>query len=158
MMRRQLILTPEPISQSVMAGPCAENKSCGALLSFVGIVRSLEGDQVIEGIDYEAYQAMAKHQFQLLFNEMEQRWPIESVRLIHRLGRVDVGQASLWVELLAPHRQEAFEALGWLIDTMKQKVPIWKHPIPRPETATMAPRAAIEQDGETQCDDPSTIS
>ena len=71
---------------------------------------------------------MARHQFGLLFDEMEKRWPVESVRLVHRIGRVSAGEASLWVEIIAPHRQEAFAACQFLIDEMKRVVPIWKKP------------------------------
>jgi molybdopterin synthase catalytic subunit len=77
-------------------------------------------------LEYESFQRMAEHQFNLLFDEMEKRWPIESVRLVHRLGRVEVSHPSLWVEVVAPHRGEAFAACQWLIDEMKRVVPIWK--------------------------------
>jgi molybdopterin synthase catalytic subunit len=69
---------------------------------------------------------MAEHQFHLLFDEMEKRWPIESVRLLHRIGVVKAGEPSLWVEVIAPHRGESFAACQWLIDEMKRVVPIWK--------------------------------
>ena len=72
---------------------------------------------------------MAERQFRLLFEQMEKRWPIESVRLVHRLGRVNVNEPSLWVEIIAPHRGEAFAACQWLIDEMKRVVPIWKRPL-----------------------------
>ena len=75
---------------------------------------------------YETFQKMAQHQFGLLFDELEKRWPIESVRLIHRVGIVKVNEPSLWVEVIAPHRGEAFAACQWLIDEMKRVVPIWK--------------------------------
>ena len=71
---------------------------------------------------------MAEHQFNRLFSEMEKRWPIESVRLVHRVGMVKVNEPSLWVEVVAPHRGEAFAACQWLIDEMKRVVPIWKKP------------------------------
>jgi molybdopterin synthase catalytic subunit len=71
---------------------------------------------------------MAEHQFHLLFDEMEKRWPLESVRLVHRMGTVRVNEPSLWVEVIAPHRGEAFAACQWLIDEMKRAVPIWKRP------------------------------
>jgi molybdopterin synthase catalytic subunit len=89
----------------------------------------VESESSITAIDYEAFHKMAEHQFHLLFDEMENRWPIESVRLVHRLGVVKVGEASLWVEIVAPHRAEAFAACQWLIDEMKRVVPIWKRPI-----------------------------
>ena len=66
----------------------------------------------------------------LLFDEIEKRWPIESIRVVHRLGLVPVNEPSLWVEVIAPHRGEAFAACQWLIDQMKQVVPIWKKPQP----------------------------
>ena len=98
----------------------------GAAIYFSGVVRGSEGDAPITAIDYEAYQKMAEHQFGLLFDEIGKRWPIESIRLVHRTGVVKVGEASLWVEIVAPHRAEAFTACQWLIDEMKRVVPIWK--------------------------------
>jgi molybdopterin synthase catalytic subunit len=73
---------------------------------------------------------MARHQFTLIFDAVEKSWPVESVRLVHRLGVVPVNEPSLWVEVTAPHRAEAFDACQFLIDEMKQKVPIWKKPLP----------------------------
>jgi len=67
--------------------------------------------------------------FHLLFDTMEKRWPIESIRLVHRVGLVKVTEPSLWVEAIAPHRGEAFAACQWLIDEMKRVVPIWKKPV-----------------------------
>ncbi len=101
----------------------------GAVIYFSGIVRGKEGAAQISAIDYEAFHKMAEHQFHLLFDEMRKRWPIESVRLVHRLGVVRVGEPSLWVEIIAPHRAEAFAACQWLIDEMKRVVPIWKKPV-----------------------------
>ena len=101
----------------------------GAVVYFLGVVRGTEEGAAIQAIDYESFQAMAEHQFNLLFDEMEKRWPIESVRLVHRVGVVQVNEPSLWVEVVAPHRQEAFAACQWLIDEMKRIVPIWKKPI-----------------------------
>ena len=72
---------------------------------------------------------MARHQFGLIFDAIEKRWPVESVRLVHRIGVVPVNEPSLWVEVVAPHRPEAFDACQFLIDEMKKKVPIWKKPL-----------------------------
>ena len=72
---------------------------------------------------------MAEHQFHLLFDQVEKRWPVESIRLVHRTGAVAVGEPSLWVEVIAPHRAEAFAACQWLIDEMKRVAPIWKKPL-----------------------------
>ena len=101
----------------------------GAVIYFLGMVRGMEEGAAISAIDYEAFETMARHQFDLLFDEIEKRWPIESVRLIHRIGIVKVSEPSLWVEVIAPHRGEAFAAGQWLIDRMKEVVPIWKKPL-----------------------------
>ena len=86
----------------------------------------------IAAIEYEAFQRMVEHQFDLLFDGMAKRWPVESVRLVHRIGVVKVNEPSLWVEVVAPHRGEAFAACQWLIDEMKRVVPIWKKPVVSP--------------------------
>jgi len=101
----------------------------GAAVYFSGVVRGAEAGEVISAIDYTAFQQMAEHQFHKLFDEMAARWPVESVRLVHRLGVVRVNEASLWLEVIAPHRGDAFAAGQWLIDEMKRVVPIWKRPV-----------------------------
>src|SRR5258706_7868027 len=101
----------------------------GAAVYFAGVVREAEGDARISAINYEAFQQMVEHQFGLIFDQLERRWMLESVRVVHRLGVVKVGEPSLWVEIVAPHRGEAFAACQFLIDEMKRSVPIWKRPV-----------------------------
>ncbi len=101
----------------------------GAAVYFSGVVRGSEESQPITAIEYECFRPMAEHQFQQLFDELERRWPVESVRLVHRIGIVKVGEASLWLEIVTPHRGESFAACQWLIDEMKRVVPIWKKPV-----------------------------
>lgn len=101
----------------------------GAAVYFSGVVRGSEEGQPIAAIEYECFRPMAEHQFHKLFDEIGCRWPVESVRLVHRLGVVRVNEPSLWVEVIAPHRGEAFTACQWLIDEMKRVVPIWKKPL-----------------------------
>jgi molybdopterin synthase catalytic subunit len=129
-MQRCLSLSESAIDEAALVGSRPASSTSGAVLCFSGVVRNSEKDKPIEGIDYEAFHAMAGHQFQLLFDELESRWPVESVRLVHRVGRVPAGETSLWVEVRSPHRGEALAALAWLIDQMKRRVPIWKHPYP----------------------------
>lgn len=129
-MQRWLSLSESPIDEAALVGSRPGLSTSGAVLCFSGVVRNSEREKPIEGIEYEAFHAMAEHQFQLLFDEVEARWPVESIRLVHRLGRVPAGETSLWVEIRCPHREEALAALAWLIDRMKQRVPIWKHPYP----------------------------
>lgn len=129
-MKRQLIISPVPLDESALWTGRAASSSSGAVVYFLGVVRGQEQGQSIAGLEYEAFQRMAEHQFHKILDELEARWPVESVRVIHRVGMVGVGQTSLWVEVVAPHREEAFAAGQFLIDAMKQKVPIWKKPIP----------------------------
>ena len=104
------------------------SRGMGAAAYFAGVVRESEGTALISAIDYEAFEQMAEHQFHKIFDEVEKRWPVESVRLVHRIGVVPVNEPSLWVEVIAPHRGEAFAACQFLIDEMKKTVPIWKRP------------------------------
>ncbi|MDE2679835.1 MAG: molybdenum cofactor biosynthesis protein MoaE [Verrucomicrobiota bacterium] len=121
-MKTKLDLTPNPIAETQPA----MTDDMGAVVVFHGVVRGREDEKSIRGIHYEANTAMARHQFKIIFAAIEKQWPIESIRLVHRVGEVAVNEASLWVEVIAPHRAEAFAACQFLIDEMKQKVPIWK--------------------------------
>ena len=127
--QHHLTITLEPIDEAALVGQRAMSHGMGAAVYFTGVVRGSEAGQAITAIDYEAFQTMVEHQFGLIFQEMEKRWPIESVRLVHRLGMVQVNEPSLWVEVIAPHRGEAFAACQFLIDEMKRVVPIWKKPV-----------------------------
>lgn len=131
-MKRSLAIASDRIDEAGLTAQRQVSNDMGAVIYFVGVVRGLEGESPISAIDYEAFQKMAEHQFQLLFDQMEKRWPIESVRLVHRIGVVKVNEPSLWVEIVAPHRGEAFAACQWLIDEMKRVVPIWKKPVGTP--------------------------
>jgi len=128
-MKRQLTLTTEPINEAALISQRQISAGMGAVVHFLGVVRGSEAGSTISALEYEAFAPMVHHQFNLLFEAMAQRWPIESVRLVHRVGVVKVNEPSLWVELIAPHRAEAFAAGQWLIDQMKRVVPIWKKPL-----------------------------
>jgi molybdopterin synthase catalytic subunit len=128
-MTRQLIITSEPIEEPALLAGRKMSAGMGAVVCFLGVVRGEEEGKAIAAIEYEAFQKMVEHQFNLLFDAMAKRWPVESVRLVHRIGVVKVNEPSLWVEVIAPHRGEAFAACQWLIDEMKRVVPIWKKPL-----------------------------
>lgn len=133
-MQRHLTITSDAIDEAALIAGRRLSRDMGAVVCFLGVVRGDEDAKPIAGIEYEAFLRMAEHQFHLLFIDMEKRWPVESVRLVHRIGVVTVNEPSLWVEVVAPHRHEAFEACQWLIDEMKRVVPIWKKPIPAPQS------------------------
>src|SRR4051794_7710992 len=128
-MKRRLTITKELIVESELIASRSMSHGMGAAVYFAGVVRATEEATTIEAIEYEAFEKMVYHQFNLLFDEVERRWPIESIRLIHRVGVVKVNEASLWVEVVAPHRGEAFAACQFVIDEMKRVVPIWKKAI-----------------------------
>jgi len=96
--------------------------SAGAVLDFWGVVRELEDGRKIEGIDYEAHEAMAEHQMKVIADAAAQ------VVLHHRVGFVRTGEASLFLRVSAQRRAAAFEASKWIVDELKKKVPIWKKP------------------------------
>jgi molybdopterin synthase catalytic subunit len=100
----------------------------GAIVEFWGVVRDLEDGREIEGIDYEAHGAMAEHQLALIAEKAAARFELRRVVIRHRVGFVAIGEASLFLQVAAAHRAAAFEASKWMVDELKQKVPIWKHP------------------------------
>src|SRR5208283_5965653 len=121
-MRRELTLTKEPIDEAALLRQRAYSTGMGGVVYFLGMVRGTEGGATIVALEYEAFERMVAHQLNLLCDELEKRWSVESVRLVHRLGVVKAGELSLWIEVIAPHRGEAFAACQWLIDEMKRVV------------------------------------
>ena len=128
-MKRQLTITTDPIDEAALLAQRSITSGIGAAVCFVGVVRGSEAGRSITALEYEAFQRMVEHQMELVFAETAMRWPIESVRLVHRVGVIKVGEPSLWVEVVAPHRGEAFAACQWLIDELKRVAPIWKKPL-----------------------------
>jgi molybdopterin synthase catalytic subunit len=126
---RKLIITGDSINEAEWVAGRRMSSAMGAAVYFVGVVRESEAGEQIWGLDYEIFERMAEHQFELIFREVERRWPVESVRLVHRVGVVKVNEPALWVEVIAPHRGEAFAACQYLADEMKRLVPIWKRPL-----------------------------
>jgi molybdopterin synthase catalytic subunit len=102
--------------------------SAGAVLDFRGVVREDEGEKKISGIEYEAHATMAEHQLRSIADAAADRFGLNSVVLRHRVGFVPTGEASLYARVTAAHRQATLDAMAWLIDELKKKVPIWKHP------------------------------
>jgi molybdopterin synthase catalytic subunit len=95
-------------------------------VEFHGIVRESEKERKLTGLNYEAYEPMARREFDAIFTDLSRRHPVESVTVIHRLGWVPVGEASLYVCVCGKHRGPALAFCGALIDRMKMDVPIWK--------------------------------
>ena len=98
----------------------------GAVVVFDGIVRNHTRGRRTLFLDYEAYEAMALGQMQALVGEAKQRFGVRGVALVHRLGRLQIGETSVLIAVASAHRAQAFEACRWVIDTLKKTVPIWK--------------------------------
>ena len=102
----------------------------GAVVLFDGVVRNHAQHQGRRlhtlHLEYEAYEPMALKRLQAIGEEALQRWPVTRIALVHRLGRLEIGESSVVIIVTSAHRQAAFEACRWAIDTLKNSVPIWK--------------------------------
>lgn len=125
----ELLITDQPIAESE-AAVGAVGSDVGGVAVFWGVVRDREDGRPIAALEYTAYREMAEHQFRLLLADTRRRWPVKRIRVIHRLGRIAVGEPSLLVRVEAAHRGEAFAAAQFIIDELKEKVPIWKQAAP----------------------------
>ncbi len=116
-------LTRERLDLPALLGAEARD---GAVCLFVGVVRDHNDGRRVRYLEYEAYEEMALPLLAEIEAEVRRRWPVSEVRLEHRLGRLEIGEASVAVAVSSPHRAEAFAACRHAIDTLKQRVPIWK--------------------------------
>ena len=98
----------------------------GAVVVFDGIVRNNTKGRKTLYLDYSAYEAMALEQMRALGEEAVRRFGVRDISMAHRLGRLHVGETSILIAVASAHRGAAFDACRWLIDTLKQQVPIWK--------------------------------
>ncbi len=118
-------LTRAPIvSQDILAGVKAP--ADGAVVVFDGIVRNHSGGRQTLYLDYEAYEPMALRKMEEIAAELRARWPVDGVALAHRLGRLQIGETSVFIAVSAAHRADAFEACRHAIERLKRVVPIWK--------------------------------
>ena len=106
--------------------PKHERPEDGAIVIFDGVVRNHSRDRETKYLEYEAYEPMALKQLQGLAGEAREKFAIRNVALVHRLGRLEIGESSVLIAVYSAHRAAAFEACRWLIDTLKKTVPIWK--------------------------------
>ena len=120
-----IALTREPIDAQKLV-VAARRGEDGAIVVFDGTVRNQSRGRKTLYLDYEAYEEMAARQMNELAREARGRFGVRHVTVVHRLGRLDVGETSVLIVVASEHRAEAFEACRWLIDTLKKTVPIWK--------------------------------
>jgi molybdopterin synthase catalytic subunit len=120
-----IAITEGPLDHASITEGVRSNNA-GAVCSFLGTVREMTGDRRTASLDYEAYPEMALKKMAELEDEARRRWPILEAALVHRVGHLELGEISVVVAVSCPHRGQAFEACRWLIDRLKEVVPIWK--------------------------------
>ena len=118
-------VTRDPIDaaallQSVVA------PSDGAALLFWGVVRAEHGGRAVSHLEYEAYAPMAEAKLAEIAAEARDRWSTGEIAVVHRVGRLEVGEASVAIVVASPHRPEAYEASRYVIEQLKRRVPVWK--------------------------------
>lgn len=121
-------LTREPLDRDTLVATVS-HPSVGGIVIFEGVVRDNSHGKQVHYLEYDVYEEMAKEQIRTIIAEAQQRWGIERVALAHRFGRLEIGEASIIIVVATPHRSEAFNACHYIIDTLKQRVPIWKKEI-----------------------------
>ena len=119
-------MTADPLDATAVARIVA-SADCGAITTFVGIVRDEHGGRRVLWLDYEAYEPLAIKAFALIDEEAGERWPSIALAIHHRVGRLEIGDASVVIAAASPHRPEAFAACRYAIERIKQIAPIWKH-------------------------------
>jgi molybdopterin synthase catalytic subunit len=120
----EVLLTETPLK----APPIEVDPAAGAAVDFLGIVRRVEDGREIDGIDYEAHREMAEHQLRQIAEQAAMEFGLKLVIIHHRTGFTAVGEASLFMRVSSPHRENAFRASRWIVNELKRKVPIWKRP------------------------------
>jgi len=118
-------LTIAPIDATAVVAEVSSNNA-GAVVLFLGTTRELTRGRRTASLDYECYPQMAEQKLAELEAEARGRWPLTGCSIVHRLGRLELGEASVAIAVSSPHRADAFAAGQWLIDTIKEVVPIWK--------------------------------
>ena len=98
----------------------------GAVLTFAGTVRNANLGRAVSAIDYHAYESMADKEIEKLENELSERWPGVQARIVHRIGRLELGETSVFIAVGGAHREESFAALRHAIDRLKEEAPVWK--------------------------------
>jgi molybdopterin synthase catalytic subunit len=119
-------IVPGPLDAGTVAASVTA-PSCGAVALFVGVVREQNAGRRVTWLDYEAYEPLAVRAFEHIDREARERWPGVRLAIDHRVGRLEIGEASVVIAAASPHRAEAFAAARYAIERIKQIAPIWKH-------------------------------
>ncbi len=118
-------ITDQPIDFAEVTNS-VRTHAAGAVVLFMGTVREFTGDAQTTSLEYDAYPQMALQKMQQLDIDAREKWSLHKVSMVHRTGHLDLGEIAVAVAVSAGHRKEAFSAGQWLIDSLKERVPIWK--------------------------------
>lgn len=121
-----LRLQREPIDARELEA-AVRSDACGGIVTFLGVVRNRANDgRDVDGLEYEAHEEMALGEFEMIAGEVRERFPDVRLSIVHRTGRLAIGETAVAVCAAAPHRGEAFDACEYAIDELKARAPIWK--------------------------------
>jgi molybdopterin synthase catalytic subunit len=119
-------LTDQPIDVAAVLAS-VQDDGAGAVNTFIGTVRNQSTGRRVVRLDYEAYDAMAIKQMRRVAEQAQEKWPmLRQVAVTHRKGRLEIGDVAVVVAVSTPHRADSFAACQYIIDTIKEVVPIWK--------------------------------
>jgi molybdopterin synthase catalytic subunit len=118
-------IVDRPIDPCALLGQVAQSRN-GATVLFVGTVRDVNDGSPVSGLDYSAYTAMAERELANIVAEAASRWETPDIVVEHRVGSLDLGDASVAIAAAHPHRGEAFEAARYIIEELKKRLPVWK--------------------------------
>lgn len=118
-------ITEAPLDLDALIAETAD-VTCGALVAFGGLVRDHNDGRSVSGMTYDAHTRMAAATLEALEQEVLRRFDVRRCRLVHRVGPLALGEASVWVVVRSPHRKAAFRAAEYAIDTLKETLPVWK--------------------------------
>jgi molybdopterin synthase catalytic subunit len=118
-------ITTEPLDAARLAAAVQTDED-GAVLTFIGVVRDSNRGKPVSYLEYEAYPEMAEAKLREIAEEIKARWGVERIVMWHRVGRLEIGEASVVIAVASPHRAEAFAACRHAIERLKAEVPIWK--------------------------------
>jgi len=120
-------LSIDALTQAVEATVRSRGEGCGALASFLGVVRATHQGRTVRHLEYEAYDALAVKTFEQIRDEVRAHWPDAELALVHRVGRLEIGEASVAIVAATAHRADAFAVCRYAIERVKQITPVWKH-------------------------------
>jgi molybdopterin synthase catalytic subunit len=118
-------ITDQPLSLEPLVSAVTRSSS-GAVAGFLGVVREQTRGRQVLYLEYEAYREMAIPKMREIADEIRRKWKVDEIAMVHRIGHLEIGEASVAIAVSAPHRHQALAACAYAIDRLKETVPIWK--------------------------------